>query len=95
MNLILFDSERNQKLIIIELNYYGIFNYEVIQNKKGFLGICVVGKGSWKEREVGKSEVEKFLFKLERAKRSWKEPSEVQLGLGPDSEIDPNSILRT
>ena len=54
MNLILFDSERNQKLLIIELNYYGIFNYEMIQNKKGFLGICVVGKGSWKEREVRK-----------------------------------------
>ena len=35
-------------------------------------GIRVVGKGSWKEREVGK-----FLFKLERAKRSWKTPSEV------------------
>ena len=30
-------------------------------------GIRVVGKDSWKEREVGKSEVEKFLFKLERA----------------------------
>jgi len=37
MNLILFDSERNQKLLIIELNYYGIFNYEMIKNNKGFL----------------------------------------------------------
>ena len=62
MNLILFDSERNQKLIIIELNYYGIFNYEVIQNNKGFLGIRVVGKNP---------------AKLERAQRSWKEPTEV------------------
>ena len=40
-------------------------------------GIRVVVKGSWKKREVRKSEVGKFLFKLERAKRSWKEPSEV------------------
>ena len=72
MNLILFDSERNQKLIIIELNYYGIFNYEVIQNKKGFLGICVVGKGSWKEREVGKSEMKLERLKLESSGQSWK-----------------------
>ena len=40
-------------------------------------GIRVVGKGSWKEREVGKfevgkPEVGKFLFKLERAQRNWK-----------------------
>ena len=28
-------------------------------------------------RAVGKSEVGRFLFKLERAKRSWKEPNEV------------------
>ena len=46
------------------------------------MGIRVIGKGSWEKREVGKfkverSEVAKFLFKLERAQRSWKEPSEV------------------
>ena len=39
------------------------------------MGIRVVGKGSWKKREVGKfqvgkSEGGKFLFKLERTKRS-------------------------
>ena len=33
-------------------------------------GIRLVGKGSWKEREVGKSEVGKFRW-------SWKEPSKV------------------
>ena len=38
-------------------------------------GIPVVGKGSWKE--AGKSEVGKFLFKLERAKRSWRVSFEV------------------
>ena len=38
-------------------------------------GIRVVGKGSLKKREVGKSDVGKFLSKLERAKRSWTEPS--------------------
>ena len=37
----------------------------------GPVGIHVVGKGSWKEREVGKSEVEKF-------RQNWKEPSEVE-----------------
>ena len=31
----------------------------------------LVGKSSWKKRKIGK-----FLFKLERAKRSWKTPSE-------------------
>ena len=44
-------------------------------------GIRVVGKGSWKEEEVGKrKKLESFKLeslKLERAKRSWKEPSEV------------------
>ena len=39
-----------------------------------FKGIRVVEKGSCKKREVGKSEVGKFLFKFERLKRSWKEP---------------------
>ena len=39
------------------------------------MGIRVVGKGSWKKREVvkfqvGKSEGGKFLFKLERTTRS-------------------------
>ena len=29
-------------------------------------GDTVVGKGRWKKREVGKSEVGKFLFKLEK-----------------------------
>ena len=37
----------------------------------------VVRKGSWKKQEVGKSEFGKFLFKLERAQRSLKEPSKV------------------
>ena len=45
------------------------------QTKSGMLcldGIRVVGKDSWKEREVGKfyvekPEVGKFLFKLDRA----------------------------
>ena len=36
------------------------------------VGIRVVGEGIWKEREVWK-----FLFKLERAKRSWEKTSEV------------------
>ena len=35
-----------------------------------FSGIREVGKGSWKERENGKSEVGKYCL-------SWKEPSEV------------------
>ena len=39
--------------------------------------ICVVGKVSWKEREIGKSEDEKSQVKLERTERSWKEPIEV------------------
>ena len=43
----------------------------------------VVGKSSWKEREVGKSEVGKFLFKLERAQRNLKEPSEI--GKNPEN----------
>ena len=34
-------------------------------------GVRVVGKSSWNERKVGKSEVEKFLFKL-------KQPIEVR-----------------
>ena len=37
----------------------------------------VVGKGSWKEREVGKSEVEKSQAMLKRTERSWKGPIEV------------------
>ena len=42
----------------------------------------VVGKGSGKEREVGKfkvgkSEVGKSQAKLERTERCWKEPTEV------------------
>ena len=41
-------------------------------------GIRVVGKDSWKEREVGKSEVEKSQAMLERTDLSWKEPSEVE-----------------
>jgi len=49
-----------------------------IRNTEIMEGIRKVGKGSWKKREVGKSEIEKFLVKLERAKRSWKEPSEVE-----------------
>ena len=40
-------------------------------------GMRVVGKGSWKEREVGKSEIGKSQAKLERTARSWKEPVEV------------------
>ena len=35
-------------------------------------GIRVVGKGSLKEREVGKNQV-----KLKRTERSWNEPIEV------------------
>ena len=35
-------------------------------------GMHVVGKGSWKKWEVGKSEVGKFLFKFERAKQNWR-----------------------
>jgi len=31
-----------------------------ILNRSNLTGIRVVGKGSWKEREVGKSEVGKF-----------------------------------
>ena len=46
------------------------------------LGIRVVGKGSWKERKVGKFLVEKSKMKLERLKleswsRSWKNRGEV------------------
>ena len=42
----------------------------------------VVGKSSWKKREVrkfliGKSEVGKFLFKLESSRLSWEVLSEV------------------
>ena len=51
------------------------FSYDLI-------GIRVVRKDIWKERElgklkVGKSEVEKFLFKLESIERSCKISSEV------------------
>ena len=38
-------------------------------------GIRVVGKDSWKEREVGKFLVGKF--EVGKLRRSWKEPSEV------------------
>ena len=41
------------------------------------IGIRLVGKRSWKERKVGKSEVEKSQAKLERTERSWKEPIEL------------------
>ena len=46
-------------------------------------GMRVVGKRSWKKREVGKflvgkSEVGKFPKKLERTERSWKVSSEVR-----------------
>ena len=41
------------------------------------LGIRVVGKGSWKEREVGKSEVGKSQAKLEITEPNKKEPIAV------------------
>ena len=39
------------------------------------LGIRVVGKGSWKERKVGKFQLESLKF--ESFYFSWKEPSEI------------------
>ena len=50
--------------------YFKIYSLEILKNIKCGLGIRVVGKGSWKEREVGKFLVGKF-------GRSWKEPSGV------------------
>ena len=69
----------------------GLANMTPILTKSGILGpsrtiepsgMRVGGKGSWKQREVGKfkvgkSEVEKFLFKLERPLRSFKVSFEV------------------
>ena len=54
--------------LVLQMNLFQILKYWV----SIILEIRVVGKGSWKEREmrkflVGKSEVGKFLFKLERA----------------------------
>ena len=37
----------------------------------------VLLKGQFQKRGIGNSVLGKFLFKLERALRSWKEPSEV------------------
>ena len=39
--------------------------------------IRVVGKGRWREREMGKFQVGTFLFMLERALRSVKEPISI------------------
>ena len=58
-------------------NFTQILDYLLKRNKLNNLtyseisiiskkGDTVVGKGRWKKREVGKSEVGKFLFKLER-----------------------------
>ena len=38
----------------------------------------VVGKGSWKEREVGKSKMKLERLKLESSRRSWKVRGEVE-----------------
>ena len=49
-------------------------------------GIHEVGKGSWKEREVGKSEMKLERSKLESSGRSWKARTEVgKLGLKLES----------
>ena len=54
--------------LVLQMNLFQILKYWV----SIILEIRVVGKGSWKEREiekflVGKSEIGKVLFKLERA----------------------------
>ena len=43
-------------------------------NKKG---IRVAGKGKWKKREVGKSDMKSERMKLESSRRSWKARAEV------------------
>ena len=40
-------------------------------------GIRLVGKGSWKKREVGKPELKLERLKFETSGRSWKGRSEV------------------
>ena len=42
-----------------------------------FLGIRKNGKGSWKEREVGKSEMKLERLKLESLSQSWTARAEV------------------
>jgi len=39
--------------------------------------LMAVGKGSWKEREVGKSKMELERLKLENSSRSWKVPRDT------------------
>ena len=60
-NLHLGSIQRHELLFDVEKYSPNQFLFMVIN------GIRVVGKGSWEEREVGKSEDGKFLFKLERA----------------------------
>ena len=59
-----------------------------IRTRTSQKGIRVVGKGSWKEREVGKSEMKLERLKLESSDRSWKVRAEVgKLGLKLESEL--------
>ena len=55
-------------------------------------GIHEVGKGSWKEREVGKSEMKLERSKLESSGRSWKARTEVgKFKFNLESEHGENS----
>ena len=43
-----------------------------------FQGLHVLGKVSWKNRKVGKFQVEKSRFKLENIERSWNVSLEIK-----------------
>ena len=61
--------QMNRKIIIFQENEYFIVSIAI---NSVLWDTCrdTLVKSSWKKRKVGKSEVGKFLFKLERAKRS-------------------------
>ena len=78
MNLILFDSERNQKLIIIEFNYLLVFYHEVIQKiTKVFSIDFIVIHNLWRHTDTAQT------FEIFK-----------NYNLGPNSGIDPNSRAR-
>ena len=58
---VMLESQYGVGILILELNSYS--------------GIHVVGKSSWKKREVGKPGVRKFPLKLESSDRTFQLPS--------------------
>ena len=63
--------------IYVEKSEVKLENFLECPKSQHWMGIHVVEKGSWKKQEVEKSEVGKFLFKLESIERSSKVSSEV------------------